>query len=146
MNTVSDGVWQWLGGCEAAGDLFFGFARAAPGDTLLLPLSCGSDTELKRFIDGSSERRSVFSLTRIAPAGDAPGDETNLAALSEAEALARWIRARRAAGALPELPPGCRAFDVYPLDVGGGVFRADGESRARYTFSFCVEYVKDREA
>ena len=142
MSRIHECVWRWLQGCPHVRDLYFNFARAREGDTVLVPLTGAEDVELKRYIDGASERRYTFSLIRFDLVSDAPNDEANLWRLLDAEQIALWIRAQRERGAFPTLPAGCLPFDIQlPGEAGPALAPADGE-QARYILQFSIDYLK----
>ena len=131
-------VWDWLLGCPYIGDLFFNAATMKKGGTCLVP----SEQVVERYIDGSEKRHYNCALTRFLAYSQDPNDEANIAAVLDLEAVAKWIDAQMAAGALPQFP-GSIVNEARVLPNESGYMVAQDGTLGKYMIQFQIEYMKE---
>lgn len=139
---IHEAVWEWLQGCPHIRDLYFNFAKVGVGDTVLIPMTAGSDAEVRAFI-GGSERRYSFALARFNAISDAPNSAENLSAMLDAELLTTWVEEQNAAGKYPTLPDGCTVIEaaVYPAPSPAAL----DINQAKFMFQFYIDYLKEAQ-
>ena len=138
MTDIHAAVWDWLLTCPAVNDLFFSFGRAENGDTVLVPIS---DDAMKTFMDGSSERRSVFALIRVDAISDAPNSGENIEVLQRFDELAGWIESQNKAHIYPGFPERIVIDEITILSSSS--FAAQDEGQAKLMFQFAIDYLKE---
>ena len=75
--TMHEAAWDWLLTCPHVGELFFGFATAREGGTLLVPVTACMDSAETEFVDGSSIRNYDLTIVRFCLYTAAPDDREN---------------------------------------------------------------------
>ena len=140
--TMHEAVWDWLLTCPYVGELFFGFATAREGGTLLVPVTACMDSAETEFVDGSSIRNYDLTIVRFCLYTAAPDDRENLDALDDLAKLADWVAAQSAQGSYPVLPAGCTPLNVEALP-GGDFFSAWDEGGAKYMLQIRIRYEKE---
>lgn len=134
-------VWDWLQGCPYVHDLYFAFARADPGDTIVLPVTAYSHTVLQEFT-GAKEIRYSFSLIHYAMLSDDPNSADNIDTLLDVEQLAAWVEAQDTAQDFPKLD-GATVTAVGVLESDAGHFATQDSGSAKYMFQFYIDYLKE---
>lgn len=144
MANTHEAVWEWLQACPHIKDLFFNYARAGNGDTMLIPLTAYNDTLVQEFIGaGCSERRYDFSLIRFDAISDAPNSTENIRVLLDVEQIAAWIDQQDVIGNYPHMPEGCTVTQVAAYPPGTDYFAAQHEGQAKFLFQFHIDYLKE---
>ena len=106
---MHEAAWDWLLTCPHVGELFFGFATAREGGTLLVPVTACMDSAETEFVDGSSIRNYDLTIVRFCLYTAAPDDRENLDALDDLAKLADWVAAQ--SGQLPRPARGLHAAE-----------------------------------
>lgn len=134
-------VWDWLQGCPLIGDLFFNAVNPKQGSTCLVP----SDMIVERYIDGSEMHRYNCALTRFQKFSSDPNDMANIAAVTDLEELARWVKQQVFQNKLPAFPGNMCITDVRVLPNESGYMVAQDFTQAKYMIQFQIEYILDPE-
>lgn len=141
--TKHEAVWDWLLTCPHIKDLFFNFSQSANGDTVLVPLTAYSDTPMREFTSGASERWYDFAIVRFDAVTFEPNDVQNIEVLLDVEAIGAWVEQQSAAGNFPEFPAGSTIQSVEALPSNVGYVAARDETGAKYMIQFRIEYIKE---
>lgn len=142
-NNTHEAVWNWLLTCPHIRSLFFNYARAENGDTVLVPMTAYNDTVMREFSSKCTERRYDFALVYFNALSDAPNSVDNISVLLDAESIAAWIEQQDAAGNYPNMPEGCTVTAVAAYPPGAEYFAAQNEGQAKYLFQFYIDYLKE---
>jgi hypothetical protein len=138
-----EAVWDWLLTCPTIKDLFFNFSQSANGDTVLAPLTSYSDTPVREFTSGASERWYDFAIVRFDALSIEPNDEQNIEVLVDVEGIAAWIESQAASGHFPTFPTKHTIQSVAALPSNIGYVAARDETGAKYQIQFRIEYIKE---
>lgn len=142
-DTKHEAVWDWLLTCPSITDMFFNFSQSENGDTILAPLTAYSDTPVRVFASGASERQYDFSLIRYDALSFEPNSEENMTVLGSIEAIAAWIEAQSAAGTYPAFPTGSTISSIEALPSNTGYVAARDDTGAKYQLQFRIEYLQE---
>ena len=138
---IHEAVWEWLQGCPHIRDLYFAFARADPGDTVVVPVTAYSHTVQREFI-GAKEMRYNFNLIHYAMLSDDPNSVENIDTLLDVEQLAAWVADQDAAENYPQIQDvTVTAVGVHESDAGH--FAMQNADSAKYMFQFYIDYLKE---
>lgn len=140
-------VWEWLLTCPVIRNLYFNYARAADGDTALIPESAYNDVwqDDMPYIDGSGMKNYDFAIALYKDFSTVPNSTENIEALRDAERIAEWIDTQGKAHNYPDFPDKCTILDLYTLPLTAGAIAAQDESGAKYQFQFRIEYLFKKE-
>lgn len=141
-DNIHKAVWEWLLTCPYIRDLYFNYARAGTGDTVLVPMTACKHAVVQTFASGATEERYDFSLTHYAMIFDDPNSVANMETLLDIEMLGAWISEQDRAGNFPELGEGFTVTAVGAHESGAGYFTPQGNDTGKYTFQFYVDYLK----
>lgn len=115
-------VWEWLLTCPVIRNLYFNYARAADGDTALIPESAYNDVwqDDMPYIDGSGMKNYDFAIALYKDFSTVPNSTENIEALRDAERIAEWIDTQGKAHNLSRFPG--QLYDIglvyAPLTAG----------------------------
>lgn len=136
---IHKSVWDWLMTCPYVHDLYFDFARANPGDTIVLPVTAYSHAVQRDYL-GAKEIRYNFSLIHFAMLSDEPNSTDNIDTLLDVERLAAWVEAQDATENFPAIE-GATVTAVGVHESDAGHFAMQSADSAKYMFQFYIDYM-----
>lgn len=136
-----DAIYDFIKSYEPLGNLlYFNSIQELVGTSSLNAI--GQDDVVRTFTSGKKERRLTFSIVQIKDFDESGTSDINLTALSESEALEKWICSQNMQRNFPNLGEGCAAqsISVVQSPYIGGVAT---NNTAQYIIQFQIHYTEE---